>query len=67
MSTFHTAARTAVFEIYPSGAEYRWRLRADNGEIVAHGESYKTRYGAHEAVETVKRLAPSARVEDKYL
>lgn len=66
MSTFHTAVRTAVFVIYPSGSEFRWRLVAGNGEIVAHGESYKARAGAHEAVETVKRLAPSARVEDKY-
>lgn len=67
MSTFHTAVRTAVFEIYPSGSEYRWRLRAANGEIVAHGESYKTRAGAHEGVQVVKSLAPTAPVEDKYL
>lgn len=43
MSDFHTAVRTVVFGIYPSGSEYRWRLRAGNGEIVAHGESYTAR------------------------
>ncbi len=67
MSTFHTAVRTAVLEIYPSGRQDRWRLRAGNGEIVASGESYVTRYGGHQAVETIKRLALTARVEDKQL
>jgi uncharacterized protein YegP (UPF0339 family) len=65
LSTQWTAVSTAVFVIYPSGLEYRWRLKAGNGEIVAHGESYTTRADAHRAVETIKRIAPTARVEDK--
>jgi len=29
----------AKFEIYKSGTQYRWRLKAANGEIVASGEA----------------------------
>ena len=33
----------SVLEIYKSGEEWRWRLKADNGEIVASGEGYTTK------------------------
>jgi uncharacterized protein YegP (UPF0339 family) len=37
----------AKFELYKdSRGEYRFRLKAANGEIVATGESYKTKAGA---------------------
>jgi len=39
----------AKFEIYKSGTQYRWRLKAANGEIVASGEAYKTRSGPRTA------------------
>jgi uncharacterized protein YegP (UPF0339 family) len=50
----------AKFEVYPSGSEYRWRLKAGNGEIVASGESYETLSGAKEGVAAVKRAAAEA-------
>jgi uncharacterized protein YegP (UPF0339 family) len=55
------------FEVYPdSSSQYRWRLKADNGEIMADsGESYESRSGCKEAVGRVKLHAPSALVEDK--
>lgn len=31
------------FELYKSGTEWRWRLRAGNHEIIASGEGYKNR------------------------
>jgi uncharacterized protein YegP (UPF0339 family) len=31
------------FELYKSGTEWRWRLRAANNKIVASGEGYKNR------------------------
>ena len=40
------------------------RLKANNGEIIAQGESYTTRAAAHAGVEAVKRIAPGARTED---
>jgi uncharacterized protein len=41
------------FELYKSGAEWRWRLKAGNGEIIASGESYKNRQDAVDAVNLV--------------
>jgi uncharacterized protein YegP (UPF0339 family) len=40
---------------------------AANGRIIGDSaESYVTRSGAREGAELVKRLAPGARIEDKY-
>jgi uncharacterized protein YegP (UPF0339 family) len=41
------------FELYKSGTEWRWRLRAGNNEIIASGESYKNRGDAVNAVNLV--------------
>ena len=38
------------FELYKSGNEWRWRLRAANHEIIASGEGYVSRQGAEHAV-----------------
>jgi uncharacterized protein len=42
------------FEMYrdPTG-QYRWRLRASNGEIIASGESYRNRQDCINAVNLV--------------
>jgi uncharacterized protein YegP (UPF0339 family) len=40
-------AMAARFEVYQSGTQYRIRLRAVNGEIVASGEAYESKAGAH--------------------
>ena len=53
--------RTAAFEVYADRAgKHRWRLRAANGEVVAQGQSYKTKAAALKAVEAVRRAALSA-------
>jgi len=54
----------AKFEVYQSGSQFRWRLKAANGEIVASGEAYKTKAGATNGIEAVKRAAAAATVED---
>lgn len=55
------------YEIYKgltmSGQRWRWRLRAGNGEIIAHGESYHHKQDAIDAVELVKGSAHIERVE----
>jgi uncharacterized protein YegP (UPF0339 family) len=44
------------FEVYQDKAgEYRFRLKARNGEIMASGESYPTKAEAKEGCEAVKR------------
>ncbi len=54
----------AKFEVYESHGQYRFRLKAANGEIVASGEAYSTKAGAREGCEAVKRAAAAATIED---
>ena len=59
------SSRTAAFELYQDrGGKYRWRLRAANGEVVAQGQSYKTRAAAKKAVDAVRRSASFAIVPE---
>ncbi|MGQ0846406.1 MAG: YegP family protein [Sporichthyaceae bacterium] len=55
----------AKFEVYEDKAgEFRFRLKAGNGEVVAQGEGYSTRSNAHAGCEAVKRAAAEATIED---
>ncbi|SFR30438.1 Uncharacterized conserved protein YegP, UPF0339 family [Halorubrum sodomense] len=52
----------AAFEVYrDAAAEWRWRLRHRNGNVLADsGEGYASRSNAVEAVTRVKANAPGA-------
>jgi len=55
------------FELYkdPKG-EFRWRLIATNGQTIATGgEGYKTKESAKAGIESVKKNAPVAPIEEK--
>lgn len=53
------------FEIYKDTAEeYRFRLRAPNGEIIAHSEGYKSKDGCKNGIASVKKNAPKAIIQD---
>jgi uncharacterized protein len=54
------------FELYMDRAqEWRWRLRATNGNIVADsGESYTTKANAAAGIESVQRGAATAPVRE---
>jgi uncharacterized protein len=55
----------AKFEIYrDADDEYRWRFRADNNEVVAAGEGYRSRDDCEHAVQMIKEQAPQAEVDD---
>jgi uncharacterized protein YegP (UPF0339 family) len=44
------------FEIFKNvNNEYCWRLRASNGEIIAHGESYKEKQSCRAAIHLVRQ------------
>jgi len=60
------AIGSAAFEIYEDkGGDHRWRLRHRNGQIIADsGEGYTERNKAVDAVESVKRNAPGAELEE---
>ena len=51
------------FEVYRDKAgEFRFRLKATNGQIIATGEGYKAIAGCMNGVESVKKNAPEAEV-----
>lgn len=51
------------FEVYKDSAgEWRWRLKAANGKVLASGEGYKTMSGAIRGTEALRRVAKLARV-----
>ena len=51
------------FEIYTDKAgEFRFRLKARNGEIIATGEGYKTKASCLNGVESIRKNAPDAAV-----
>lgn len=51
------------FEVYKdTSGQHRWRLKAGNGEIVAIGEGYTTRYAAKESAQKVKSWAGTATI-----
>lgn len=54
------------FEIYlDHGGEYRWRLRAPNGLVIADsGEGYATRANAKRAAANVQARIASAVITD---
>lgn len=62
----HAASAGATFEIYQDARkEYRWRLKASNGQVVAtSGQGYKSRADCRHGVEVVQREAAGARVEE---
>ena len=58
---------TATFELYEDKAgNYRWRLRHDNGNIIADsGEGYASKQKAKQGIESVRANAPDADVEEQ--
>ncbi len=54
------------FEMYLDKAgEFRFRLKARNGEIIAVSEGYKAKSGCLNGIESVKKNAPEAEVVKK--
>ena len=56
----------AKFEIYKDKkGEFRWRLRADNNQVIASGEGYTSKAGCKNGIESVRKNAPKAKIEDQ--
>ena len=54
------------FEVYVDKAgEFRFRLKANNGQIIAVGEGYKSKASCIQGVESVKKNAPDAEVVEE--
>ena len=55
------AVKHPKFELYQDKAgEYRFRLKARNGEVIATSEGYKAKASAMNGIESVKKNAPEA-------
>ena len=56
----------AKFELYRDGRqEFRWRLKASNGEVIAEsGEGYTTKASAQNGIASVKKNAEPAEIDD---
>lgn len=53
------------FEIYKDKAgNYRFRLKAANGEVIVVSEGYNSKQGAQTGIDSVKSVAPGAPVID---
>jgi len=51
------------FELYQDkGGDYRFRLKAGNGEVIATGQGYASKSGALNGIDSVKRNAADAEV-----
>lgn len=51
------------FEVYKDKAgEYRFRLKAGNGQVIAVSEGYKSKTSCMNGIESVKKNAPTAAI-----
>ena len=56
-------ATNPKFELYQDKAgEYRFRLKARNGEIIATSEGYKTKASCENGIESVRKNVPDAEI-----
>ena len=53
------------FEVYKDASgQFRWRLRAPNGEPIAASEGYTTKEACMDGIKSVQKNAPIAKVKD---
>ncbi|MGN0587238.1 MAG: YegP family protein [Oscillospiraceae bacterium] len=61
----HTSEKNPKFEIYRDKAgEFRFRLKAKNGEPIAVSEGYAKKDSCQKGIESVRKNAPEASVEE---
>ncbi len=56
----------AKFEIYKDKkGQFRWRLLANNNQVIASGEGYTSKAACKNGIELVRTNAPKAEIDDK--
>lgn len=54
------------FELYKDAAgKFRFRLKASNGQVIATGEAYETKASALNGIESVRKNAGDAKLDDQ--
>jgi len=62
----YATEKNPKFEIYTDKAgEFRFRLKATNGQIIAVGEGYTTHANCVNGIESVKKNAPDAEIVEE--
>jgi len=60
------AVKNPKFEVYNDKAgEFRFRLKATNGQVIAASEGYKSKASCMNGIESVKKNAPDAEVVEE--
>jgi hypothetical protein len=53
----------AKFEIFKGkDGDFRFRLKAANGQVIAQGQGYKSKDACSKGIESIKKNAPKAKV-----
>ena len=56
----------AKFEIYKDKkGGFRFRLKAANNQVIATGESYSSKAGCMKGIESIRKSAPAAVIDDQ--
>ena len=59
----YETAKHPKFEVYTDKAgEFRFRLKAGNGEIIATGEGYKAKASCMNGIESIRKNAVDAQI-----
>lgn len=54
------------FEVYQDKkGGYRFRLKAGNGQVIATGEGYTTKKACMNGIESIRKNAPDAKLDDQ--
>ncbi|MBR0474944.1 MAG: YegP family protein [Erysipelotrichaceae bacterium] len=62
----YETCKNPKFEVYTDKAgEFRFRLKARNGEIILASEGYSSKPGVKNGIESVKKNAPEAEIVKK--
>lgn len=60
------ASVAGKFELYQDrGGKYRFRLKAGNGQIIAVGEAYNSKSSALNGIESIRKNAKGAKLDDQ--
>lgn len=63
--TGYTTAVNPKFELYQDkSGEFRFRLKARNGEIIAVSEGYKGKQSCENGIDSVRKNAPEAEITE---
>lgn len=54
------------FEVYQDKkGEFRFRLKAGNGQVIATGEGYSTKKACLNGIASIRKNAPDAKLDDQ--